>query len=101
MRRIRNLNRSTKQGAVLMLVALLGTAGVVVFDGGSGAKGVEVLGAAQSPPPAPTIISGPTPSSGPTASTPATTATFTYTGQNGVKFQCRLDNATFSPCAKG
>ena len=45
-------------------------------------------------PTAPTITSGPT---GPTS---ATTATFTYTAQNGLKFQCKLDTAAFSACAK-
>ena len=83
MRRIRNLNRSTKLGVVLLLVALLGAGGLAVFDGGSGGKGVQVLGAVASVPLTPTITSGPS------APTSATTATFTYTGDNGVKFQCK------------
>jgi hypothetical protein len=96
MRRISGLSRSTKAGLGVVLVALLG-AGVVGLAG-SGAQPelkTQVLGASVSSPPAPTITSGP---SGPTS---ATTATFTYAdSQNGVGFQCQLDGAAFSSCAK-
>jgi hypothetical protein len=53
-----------------------------------------VTALAVSSPPAPLITSGPV------GATKQTTATFNYFDtQSGVKFQCKLDNASFSSCA--
>ena len=95
---IRDLNWSKKAGLAVLLAAGLTVGGLVVFDGGSGGgPGTQVLGAKVSVPPTPTITSGPLDGS----TTSATTATFTYANtQNGVGFQCKLDNAAFSACAK-
>lgn len=65
---------------------------------GGGSVLTQVLGASQSVPPQPAITSGPAEGS----TTSATSATFTYSDtQNGVQFQCQLDGAPFSSCAKG
>jgi hypothetical protein len=84
MRGIGSLSRSMKTGLGLGLVVLLGV---------GGGQTVQVLGASASAPPKPIITSAP-PGSG-------STATFTYADtQNGVGFQCKLDGAVFSSCAK-
>jgi len=99
MRRFRDLVSAHKKVSfglwILVLVAVVGGMQWHLTSGGS--KGdTQVLGASLSVPPAPAITSGP---SGPTA---ATSATFTYSDtQNGVGFQCQLDTAAFSSCAKG
>ena len=86
-------NRPRNVLGALFVVGVL--VGVSLAVAGKDSPLTRVLGASVSTPPAPTITSGP---SAPTA---ATTATFTYTdSQNGVGFQCKLDGAAFTSCAK-
>jgi hypothetical protein len=98
MRRFRDLMGAHKKASfgawILVLVAVVAGAQWQLTGGDSVLT--QVLGASQSLPPAPTIVSGP---SNPTSST---SATFTYADtQNGLGFQCQLDSAAFSSCAKG
>jgi sugar lactone lactonase YvrE len=67
-------------------------ASALLYNSASGANTVS----AGSPPPAPTIVSGP---ANPTT---AATAAFTFTdAQAGVTFQCSLDGAAYAPCSSG